>query len=151
MIEAQVQRRNRAWLAILGMIALVGVLILVTFSRAANTLRQVIGVSVTDFMGTIELIEFVAMGAIVFFWFKGLYHWSKAKGCSGAFAIFGVLGFPIGPVVLACFRDGCPSPRSPDESARKCPSCGTPYRLGDYDPAAKQIFCSSCKAELSRT
>lgn len=37
------------------------------------------------------------------------------------------------------------------DSSLKCPSCSTGYRLADYDPSAKRIFCSACKVELPRS
>ncbi len=35
-------------------------------------------------------------------------------------------------------------------SGPQCPSCGTPYRLEDYDKKAPKIYCSTCKAELPK-
>ena len=32
----------------------------------------------------------------------------------------------------------------------KCPKCGHPYRLSDYDENAAHIYCSICKTELKR-
>lgn len=40
------------------------------------------------------------------FWFKGFYHWSKAKGYSGILGFFSaMMGFPLGFIVLGCLAD----------------------------------------------
>jgi hypothetical protein len=40
--------------------------------------------------------------------------------------------------------------RKAREDSFKCPKCGYPYRLSDYDENASRIYCSTCKTELTR-
>lgn len=42
------------------------------------------------------------------------------------------------------------SPSTAETTGLKCPECGTPYRLEDYDRNAAKIYCSACKTELPR-
>jgi hypothetical protein len=39
---------------------------------------------------------------------------------------------------------------APVEPTLQCPSCGAPYRIGDYRRDAVFIFCSRCKGALPR-
>jgi len=96
------------------------------------------------------LLAFVGLGFQFFFWFKALYHWSQAKGYSGALAAVGVLGFPIATLILAILTDNAATPPSPDDPWLPCPNCDAKYRLGDYRKDAEQIFCATCKCELPR-
>jgi hypothetical protein len=143
MIEEQIQKRNVAWLAIFGLIVF-DIVLLVVIPRAVHIQKG-------SFGPTFMLIGvFVSLAAKTFFWFKGFYHWSKAKGYSGVMALLGVLGFPIAPLILVFFRDKCPLPPPPNDPVHTCPLCSAKYRLGDYNPEAREIFCSICKAPLPR-
>ena len=83
-------------------------------------------------------------------WYKGFYHWSKAKGYNGSLALLGLLGFPIGVLVMALLKDRCPSSPPINEQVRNCPACGQSYRLGDYNLTTEHIYCTICKAELPK-
>jgi hypothetical protein len=97
-------------------------------------------------------MSLVPISAIILliFWFKGLYHWARSKGCPGALALIGILGFPIAVIIMAVVKDHNAAAAADAQPSQACPSCGAPYRLTDYDPAAKHIFCSTCKSELTK-
>jgi len=45
-----------------------------------------------------------------FFWFKAFFHWSKGKGYPGPVSILGLLGFPVGLIIMAILRDNTKPP-----------------------------------------
>ncbi len=97
------------------------------------------------------LFGYVLIWCVVFgfiSWFVAHYHWSRAKGYSGWLTFLALLGFPIAPIVFTCLKDRAKVPPSPDDPIRQCPQCGAEYLLGDYNPDAERILCSSCRGEL---
>lgn len=143
MTETQIRKRNTSFFILLGCLGLdlvnvVCVPYLVPIRKGSIALSLMMGVL------------YILMAAKAILWFKGFYHWSKALGYSGGLALIGLLGFPIGAIVMACLKDKCPAPPPIGDPIQSCPACGKTYRLGEYNKDAEHIFCTGCKGELTK-
>ena len=69
-----------------------------------------------------------------------------------------ITGF-IARFIASFFRHGNPDKKQEsisqeevvtNDGQTRCPECGTPYDLNDYRKDIAEIFCSACKAKLTR-
>jgi hypothetical protein len=147
MIPEQIRKRDAAWLGLAVCLFLhFGIALLSAW--ISDTLESDLRHTVMH-LGVFLIPALLCFVALIF-WFKGHYHWSKAKGHDDGLAGVAVLGFPLGPILLYRAPDKSPPPLIDPATRRACPSCHAPYLLEDYDPSAPEIFCSSCGASLPR-
>ena len=143
MRDDQRRRRDRSFLGIL--------VVIVTTVAFQYVRRHLVTESATERGGVAsDVVLYAGWFTILCLWFKGFFHWCKAKGYPWGFTLIGILNFPVGPIVMALLKDRCGSPPPLGDPLRKCPACGQGYRLGEYDADASRIFCSGCKKELMR-
>ena len=142
MNEIQSQKGNRAFILcvvaiVVGLVLLLGLPLLPPVVRPPK-----------------QFILFLVYPAVLMpqiFWYKGLYHWFKAKGYHGSLTLLGILGFPLALIVMVLMKDRVPTVPFVQEIVKNCPSCGSLYRLKDYNPQAEHVYCSACKSELPKT
>jgi len=59
---------------------------------------------------TINVVIRLLFLPMSFFWFKGFYHWSIAKGYPRHYLILGIIGLPFGMAILSRLEDRNPEP-----------------------------------------
>jgi hypothetical protein len=96
MISEQVKKRDRSFYLAAIIVGLFGAAIFIGeyFFPSPDSDRVIIYVFVGIILITIENI----------FYFKGSYHWSKAKGYPGSYCLFALFG-PLGLFILYRLND----------------------------------------------